>query len=116
MLDGISSPPASFWRITIFPLTKAGLHFTFIIIGFLNLLFTLHHLLWKEVVGCQECVSLCNLFPVVELVETCLHVDSVQKSMMVIMALPPLPESGAEGICCECRVQSCLSQDSGMGS
>ena len=29
----------------------------------------------------------------VELVETCPHVDSVQKSMMVIMAVPPLPES-----------------------
>ena len=64
MLDGISSPPAGFWRITIFPLTKAGLHFTFIFIGFLNLLFTLHHPLWKEVVGGQEHVSLCNLLPV----------------------------------------------------
>ena len=30
----------------------------------MNLLFTLHHPLWKEVVAGQECVSLCNLFPV----------------------------------------------------
>ena len=55
-------------------------------------------------------------YQLVELVETCPQVGSMQKVYDGDHGPAPAPESGAEGICCECRVQSCLSQDSGMDS